>query len=72
MSMSGMDMGHMGSMSMGDGVPGLFYLQKMYWAVVGSAIAAGTVINIFNRFLAFQRLLYLSHTLNIPVKLTQL
>ncbi|GKZ29400.1 hypothetical protein AbraIFM66950_004673 [Aspergillus brasiliensis] len=51
MSMSGM-----GHMSMGDGVPGLFYLQKMYWAVVGSAIAAGTVINILNRFLAYQRL----------------
>ena len=50
MSMSGM-----GSMSMGDGVPGLFYLQKMYWAVIGSAIAAGTVINILNRFLACQR-----------------
>lgn len=55
MSMSGMDMGHMGSMSMGDGVPSLFYLQKMYWAVVGSAIAAGTVVNILNRFLAVQR-----------------
>ncbi|GES63109.1 metalloreductase [Aspergillus terreus] len=56
MSMSGMDMGHMGSMSMGNGVPSLFYLQKMYWAVVGSAIAAGTVVNILNRFLAVQRL----------------
>ncbi|GKZ60001.1 hypothetical protein AnigIFM49718_006329 [Aspergillus niger] len=51
MSMSGM-----GHMSMGNGVPGLFYLQKMYWAVVGSAIAAGTVINVLNRFLAYQRL----------------
>ncbi|KAB8218384.1 ferric reductase NAD binding domain-containing protein [Aspergillus novoparasiticus] len=56
MSMGGMDMGPMGHMSMGDGVPGLFYLQKMYWAVVGSAIAAGTVVNAFNNFLAFQRL----------------
>ncbi|KAL4898752.1 metalloreductase [Aspergillus ambiguus] len=55
MSMS-MDMGPMGSMSMGDGVPSLFYLQKMYWAVVGSAIAAGTIVNLLNRFLAIQRL----------------
>ncbi|KAB8231940.1 ferric reductase family protein [Aspergillus alliaceus] len=56
MSMGGMDMGPMGHMSMGDGVPGLFYLQKMYWAVVGSAIAAGTAVNVFNHLLAFQRL----------------
>ncbi|KAE8146746.1 FAD-binding domain-containing protein [Aspergillus avenaceus] len=56
MSMSGMNMGSMGNMSMGDGVPNLFYLQKMYWAVVGSAIAAGTVVNLYNRLLAFQRL----------------
>ncbi|PWY75826.1 metalloreductase [Aspergillus eucalypticola CBS 122712] len=38
-----MSMSGMGHMSMGDGVP-------------GSAIAAGTVINILNRFLAYQRL----------------
>lgn len=48
-------MGSMGHMHMGDGAPDLFYLQKMYWAVVGSAIAAGTVVNGLNRFLAFQR-----------------
>ncbi|PWY83442.1 hypothetical protein BO70DRAFT_335458 [Aspergillus heteromorphus CBS 117.55] len=54
--MDGMSMSGMGDMSMGDGVPGLFYLQKMYWAVVGSAIAAGTVVNILNRLLARQRL----------------
>lgn len=40
---------------MGDGVPGLFYIQKMYWAVIGSAIAAATVANAINRFLAYQR-----------------
>lgn len=45
----------MGSMSMGNGVPGLFYLQKMYWTVVGSAIAAATVVNVLNRFLSHQR-----------------
>ncbi|PTU18865.1 hypothetical protein P175DRAFT_0443165 [Aspergillus ochraceoroseus IBT 24754] len=46
----------MGNMDMGDGVPSLFYLQKMYWAVIGSAIGAATVVNILNRFIAFQRL----------------
>ncbi|EAW08820.1 ferric reductase family protein [Aspergillus clavatus NRRL 1] len=53
MDMSGMDHSHM---SMGDGEPDLFYVQRMYWAVVGSAIAAGTVVNLLNRFLAYQRL----------------
>lgn len=54
MSMSMGDM-PMGSMSMGDGVPGLFYLQNMYWAVVGSAIAAAAVVNALNRVLAQHR-----------------
>ena len=54
MSMSMGDM-PMGDMSMGNGVPGLFYLQKMYWAVVGSAIAAATVVHVLDRFLARQR-----------------
>ena len=54
MSMSMGDM-PMGSMSMGDGVPSLFYLQKMYWAVVGSAIAAATVIHGLNHLLAHHR-----------------
>jgi len=56
MSMGGMSMDMpMGSMSMGPGVPGLFYLQKMYWAVVGAAIAAATVVNLLNHVLARQR-----------------
>ncbi|THC89227.1 hypothetical protein EYZ11_011318 [Aspergillus tanneri] len=55
MSMPGMTMGPMGHMHMGDGVPDLFYLQKMYWVVVGSAIAAATVVNGINGYLAFQR-----------------
>ncbi|KAJ5887517.1 hypothetical protein N7495_007558 [Penicillium taxi] len=55
MSMSSGDMS-MGSMSMGDGVPGLFYMQKMYWAVVGSAIAAATVVNVIDRLIAWNRL----------------
>ncbi|PLB39019.1 ferric reductase family protein [Aspergillus candidus] len=49
-------MSGMGHMSMGDDVPDLFHLQRMYWAVVGSAIAAATVVNILNRCLAYQRL----------------
>jgi hypothetical protein len=53
--MDGMSMSGMGHMSMGEGVPDVFYLQRMYWAVVGSAIAAGTVANVLNRVLAYQR-----------------
>lgn len=45
----------MGAMSMGDGAPSLFTLQKMYWAVVGSAIGAATLVNILNRLLAQHR-----------------
>jgi hypothetical protein len=45
----------MGSMSMGDGAPSLFTMQKMYWAVVGSAIGAATLVNILNRLLAQHR-----------------
>ncbi|KAL8770585.1 MAG: hypothetical protein Q9194_005129 [Teloschistes cf. exilis] len=53
-----MDMGHgMGGMSMGDGVPNLFYLQKMYWAVVGTAIGCATLANLYNKCLYRQRML---------------
>lgn len=45
----------MGSMSMGPGVPTLFTLQQMYWAVVGSAIAAATIVNVLDRLLAQHR-----------------
>lgn len=45
----------MGSMSMGDGIPTPSEVQKMYWAVVGAAIATGTVINIYHKFLCRQR-----------------
>lgn len=52
-----MQMGDMpaGSMSMGDGIPSLFTLQKMYWAVVGSAIGVATLVNMLNRALARHR-----------------
>lgn len=45
----------MGSMSMGDGVPTPSEVQKMYWAVVGAAIATATMVNIYNKFLYRQR-----------------
>ena len=45
----------MGSMDMGDGVPGLFYMQNIYWAVIGAAVALATIVNIFNRLLLRQR-----------------
>ncbi|KAJ5952938.1 Riboflavin synthase-like beta-barrel [Penicillium vulpinum] len=53
-----MSMGDMpaGSMSMGDGVPSLFTLQKMYWAAVGSVIGAATLVNVLDRVLARHRL----------------
>ncbi|KAL8693869.1 MAG: hypothetical protein Q9218_001378 [Villophora microphyllina] len=52
-----MDMGHgMGGMAMGDGVPSLFYLQKMYWAVVGTAIGCATLANLYNKCLYRQRM----------------
>lgn len=49
-----MDMS-MGDMSMGDGVPSLFYLQKMYWAAVGTAIAIATATNIYEKALCRHR-----------------
>ncbi|KAJ5502629.1 Riboflavin synthase-like beta-barrel [Penicillium fimorum] len=53
-----MSMGDMpaGSMSMGDGIPSLFTLQKMYWAVVGSVVGAATLVNVLDRVLARHRL----------------
>lgn len=55
-----MDMSHgmgmsMGSMSMGGGGPSMFDLQKMFWAVVGAAIASATLVNVYNKLLYRQR-----------------
>ena len=51
-----MDMGDgIGGMSMGDGMPTLFHLQKMYWAVVGTAIGCAALINIYNKIIYRQR-----------------
>ncbi|PGH04191.1 hypothetical protein AJ79_07169 [Helicocarpus griseus UAMH5409] len=45
----------MGSMDMGDGAPSFFYMQQMYWAVVGTAIGIATIANILNKIIAVQR-----------------
>ncbi|KAF7715354.1 Ferric reductase transmembrane component [Penicillium ucsense] len=46
----------MGSMSMGNGAPSLLTMQKMYWAVVGSAIGLATIVNLLDWILARHRL----------------
>lgn len=59
MDMSGMSMGggdgSMGNTSTGNGIPSLFYLQQMFWAAIGAAIACATVINVYNNLLWRQR-----------------
>ena len=56
MDMSGMDVaGGMGDMYIGRGVPDLFYLQKMFWAVIGAAIACATVVHFLDVVLFWQR-----------------
>lgn len=58
MATSGMSMGEdgsMGNMSIGNGVPNLFYLQQMFWAAVGAAIACATAVNVYNKLLWRQR-----------------
>ena len=44
----------MGGMSMGGQLPLMDY-PKMYWAVVGAAIAVATLVNIINHVLYIQR-----------------
>jgi hypothetical protein len=45
----------MGSMSMGAGIPPLQDFPKLYWAVVGAAIATATAVNVYNHALYRQR-----------------
>lgn len=47
--------GGMGSSPMADGLPDLFYVQKIYWIVLGVAIACGTLVNVLNKLLALER-----------------
>ncbi|KZF20844.1 hypothetical protein L228DRAFT_249662 [Xylona heveae TC161] len=52
-----MDMGDMsGGMSMGDGVPTLFHMQKMYWAFIGATIGFATLVHMGEKALCWQRL----------------
>ena len=36
-------------------MPDYFYMQRMYWAVVGTAIAIATICNLLNKIIAIQR-----------------
>ncbi|CAG8961018.1 hypothetical protein HYFRA_00002558 [Hymenoscyphus fraxineus] len=45
-----------GEMAMGDGVPGLFYMQRIFWAFVGSSIAVATLANVINKIICRQRI----------------
>ena len=47
--------GGMGGISMGSGVPNLFYMQQMFWAAVGAAIACATLVNVLNKLIYRQR-----------------
>jgi hypothetical protein len=40
---------------MGEGVPDVFFLQKVYWTLIGAAIAFATLVNVLNKVLALQR-----------------
>ena len=46
-----------GMMTMAPGVPGLFYMQQIFWAFVGPAIGVATIANVLNRILCHQRIL---------------
>jgi hypothetical protein len=45
-----------GMASMGNGVPSLFYMQQIFWAFIGTAIAVGTLSNVVNKILSWQRI----------------
>ncbi|EXJ80212.1 hypothetical protein A1O1_08354 [Capronia coronata CBS 617.96] len=47
-----MDMGSMGTSS---GVPGYFYMQKMFWAVIGAVIGFAALLNLLDHILLWQR-----------------
>ncbi|WEW61409.1 ferric-chelate reductase Frp1 [Emydomyces testavorans] len=49
------DHGGGASTDAGSGVPSMFHMQRMYWAVVGTVLAVATVANIMNRVIAAQR-----------------
>ncbi|KAF4629129.1 hypothetical protein G7Y89_g9018 [Cudoniella acicularis] len=45
-----------GMMTMAPGVPGLFYMQQIFWAFVGTAIAVAAAANVINKILYHQRI----------------
>lgn len=45
----------MESMDVGSEVPSLVYMARMYWVVVGAAIAFAAFINVLNKILASRR-----------------
>lgn len=49
-------------MSTGAGVPSLFYMQQIFWAFIGTAIAVATVANIINGLLYCERIFALRTT----------
>ncbi|KAI9768955.1 MAG: hypothetical protein M1840_004551 [Geoglossum simile] len=57
----------MGNMAM-NGVPSLFTLQQMYWAVVGTAIACAAAVHVYETALCQQRLYAASGLLPTPAK----
>ncbi|RDW80077.1 metalloreductase [Coleophoma cylindrospora] len=43
-------------MSMGAGVPGLVYMQNLFWIFIGAGLAFATAANVMNKILYYQRM----------------
>ena len=56
-----------GMMSMGAGVPSLFYMQQIFWAFIGAAIGVAALANLLNHILYRQRM-SASRTIPNPAK----
>lgn len=54
-------------MVMAQGVPGLFYMQQIFWAFIGTALGVAILINVFNIILFHQRMA-VSRTVSTPAK----
>ncbi|KAI9804974.1 MAG: hypothetical protein M1833_006277 [Piccolia ochrophora] len=67
-SAHGMHMESAGGSSMGDGMPGLSYLQQMLWAVVGAVILAFATVHLLNYILYRHRLSSAQRNLPTPSK----
>ncbi|KAL9118047.1 MAG: hypothetical protein Q9187_005410 [Circinaria calcarea] len=62
-----MDMGSMG-VSMGNGVPTLAYMQKMYWAAAGAVVAFATIVNVLSKAIFRQRMMAVARGEPEPAK----